>query len=898
MAYDYSFKKFQHQPRINYPEDTFALGMNFTDSPLEPGQSKILVNYDIADDGTSLKPRAGIRLKDIALETYNKNPEVDHHSFVKMQLSYASGTLANQNRYVVGCNPDDKKVYLSNILEDLVHYQTGFVSAGYSTKYLGFGKVKEFENKKIHDLEISNRLSYYGLDRNGIKKVTVMPTPSEDFQYKIIWYIGNTTAEYTKNKFYRCMLPIYVDSEGNELPSNWEWIEINVNVSGISKQVGTVAWNDSYFFFGADSVNGSYSLKNIKTDDGGLNYYANTVTPTELTALEASPNKFNMLLPNPYEFANQIIAGTFVLQGILCYSGNNIVVSPRINTKYTYKLNYTAPANSEYKIVWEWKDYNASEFTKIQEQTVSTTTTAPNISCSFAAPIKESLMRVTVTGYTNGTPNTYPDQVLAIGISCDSETQKSTANSELKNYDLSTATGMCYWQNRLVLWGFEDPIIFVSETNLPEWFPYPNNTDLFDEPIVHCEPYLDYLLVFTTKKLYQLSLLSDGSGWTKTCLQDNLYITDFDATVIKTIKNMVFFKSGNSYYMVVPAASSVTTGGLTIAPIAKSIQSLLDNFSENVVNIIQNVYGYIDALTLIDYYNYVDYNDIVIHYVFETQKSFTDYPTVSTFGGEPPKTQLNFCLIYDTSARTWRIHIFSGASKYYMFRPNATASGMLMCATEISLDFLNPADGKTAPEDTLVFQTFEKNDNVPKDFFLPPQIHLRKDEDITNRVTNWFEENYTFRNYQYLDSGYRTLGYPNTKKRHREFQLRFNNKDEASLKFGFAFCIDGDMRRDMYKYAVEYNTNKDSDKYQTIDVVPKLEEQVFVEPTTILADTEAGFNSWVLNKSKMSEGPLIKARVCFISGKGYNSKVILLSTNETNYNLLGICWVYKLMNLR
>lgn len=875
--YDFSFKKMQHQSRIKYPENTFASGMNFSDSPLEPGASKILVNYDIADDGTSLKPRAGIRLKDIAVASNTKSTNTDYASFVDMQMSYASGTLTEKDRYIIGCNPTDKKLFLVNTAESLAHPQLGFNSAGYSVQGIGYGKVKEYDDRQIHDLFISSRIS-----KNGVVKVRNMPTASSEYNGKILWYVGNTTSTYTKDKFYKC-----VNSS-----NTWVWQEVAVDVSGISKQIGTVAWNDSYFYFGADSATGGYTLRNIKLNDAGTSHVVNKVNPLTLSALEASPNKFNMLLANPYTFANSIVAGAFVLQGVLCYEGSNLVVSPRINKKYTYKLNYTVPSNSKYNIVWEWKDYNATEFTQIKKQTVSITTSAPEISCSFAAPIKDSLMRVTVTGYTGDTVNTYPDQVLAIGISCDAEAQQSTANTTLKNYDLSKATGMCYWQNRLVLWGFDDPIIFMSETNLPEWFPYPNNTDLFEEPIIHCEPYLDYLLVFTTKKLYQLTMLTDGTGWTKTCIQDNLYITEFDANVIKTIKNMVFFKSGNSYYMVVPAARSATAGGLTIAPIAKPIQGLLDNFSSNVIKIMQEVYGYIDNLTLIDYYNYIDYNDIIIHYVFETQTNFEN-PVGTAASAEKPKIQLNFCLIYDTAMRIWRIHVFSGVFKYYMFRPNATSTGMLMGCSKVSQKYSDSSTGQT-----LLFQTFEKNPNLPQDFYISHNLSITDNSDKIDAITRWFFENYKFRNYQYLDTGYRALDYPNTKKRHREFQLRFNNKDEAALKFGFAFCIDGDMRRDMYKYAVEYNTNEESDRFQTIDVIPVLEEMVFVNPSTILADTEAGFNNWTLDTSEFSLGPLIKSRVRLISGKGYNSKIVLLSTNETNYELLGICWVYKLMNLR
>lgn len=816
---DYQFKKFQNTTRTFSSEEQFNLGMNYTDSPIEAGQSKVLLNFDIANDGTSLKPRAGIKVSSAAiLDTaitpllFNVIPDAQHTNisaigdYVYEDVNY---------KYAVLHDTASNKVFVCTITNDI--------------------KVTAIEN----------------LDCSGMQMVD---------------------SELTA---------IYNDYSNMEIHD----LKISPNTPASKKQIGTKAWNGTYFFFATDTT-GESALYNVKFNTDTKRFYINKVVPTALTALEASPNKFNMLLKNPYEFTNSYIAGAFVLQGILPYENEMLVVSPRINTKYRYKLNYTVPSGTTYTIKWEWKDYSGTEWTNIKEESVTFQAgTPPELFCDFATPIKESLMRVTVTKQSA----TYPEQVSAIAINCDTEVQQATANSGLKNYDLAKTKGMCYWQNRLVLWGFDDPLIFVSDTNLPEWFPYPNNTDLFEEPVIHCEPYLDTLLVFTTQKLFQLTMLSDGSGWSKKCIQDHLRLTQYDTNFIKTIKNMVFFKSGNSYYMVVPSA--VTAAGLTIAPISKPIQWFLDNFNKDVKDIIKDVYSYEDELSLEYCYNYINNTDIVIDYIFKDKNNMF----------------VNFCVLYDTEARTWRLHLFESQGIYLMYKLDATTDGILATLINVDFRFNNTFTGTHMFKQAPLIQFLERTYDSPSDYYIPNG--LKYYPEIKDAFTDGpaaaefgnidalFKQVHTYNNYQYFDTGYRVLGNPNNKKRHREFQLRFNNKSEKTLKFGTSFYIDGEDRRNMYKYKIVHNTDSTSPDYGLIEVVPELQTDIHVQSGTMLGETKEDINAWELGVSSFPQIPLVKARVG-VSGKGYNNRLKLLSINEKNYEILGLCWVYKIKNLR
>ena len=165
---------------------------------------------------------------------------------------------------------------------------------------------------------------------------------------------------------------------------------------------------------------------------------------------------------------------------------------------------------------------------------------------------------------------TFPEQVLTAAFNL-SQDDNTNTNLKQENYDLSTATGMSYWKNRLIVYGLpqDKTVLFMSDVNDPTYFPYPNSADLFDEPVVHVLPFLDNLLVFTSTKLYMITLSEDGLGWNKKHIQSNLDIKEWDTHLIQQVKNMVFFKSGNYYYMVVPSTKFTTLNQLVVTPVSK-----------------------------------------------------------------------------------------------------------------------------------------------------------------------------------------------------------------------------------------------------------------------------------------------------------------------------------------
>ena len=608
--------------------------------------------------------------------------------------------------------------------------------------------------------------------------------------------------------------------------------------STISRHIGTFGFNDNYYcFFGN-------KLAQIKqSGDREL------LTPKSLTPKEAVMWGYNMLLENPYNFVcNNTSAGVNLL-GLMPYdANNNLILSPIVNQTLTLKCFYAA-ASAKYKVIWEWKEVTASAWNKIEEQVINTSTNEPfKVTTSFST--SQIMVRITVFEEKANITSDNPLQVLSVGFNFNKEDYGSTANVKPELYDLSTCSGMTYWKNRLILYGVEEDktLLFVSDINDPTYFPYPTNTDIFDEPIIHAIPYMDDLLVFTTKKLWMLTLSEDGLSWSKKLIQSNLYIKPWDLHLIKIVKNMVFFRSGNYYYMVVPKSSS-TTGELTIAPISKQIEYLLNNFEESLKDSVDKLYNYKDPLKLVHYYNFLDYEDIHNVYVFETTKG----------------VYLNYVLLYNSLTRYWRSYMYESDTFMLPYKQDSTQRGELMSIHDKGIALYKYAQG------------------FPKD--------LRYASDGATLVESKY-----FPNYQLLDTGYREL-YTDYKKRFREVQLKINNNSQQQLKFYSEFFIDGSLRKDTSRYKVVHHTDANDPKYGYLTLERELIEPSIIPGTTVLGETSKDTDCWLLDNSLFPEVLFWKIRMP-VSGKGYSQTYTLISMNQHDYELLSISWIYRLLYSR
>lgn len=631
------------------------------------------------------------------------------------------------------------------------------------------------------------------------------------------------------------------------------------NMETLARQVGTFAWNSNYYFLDKTNSKVVYTEYNAATGK----YEFKTKDPKGMNPKSAVTYGYNMLAANPYLFTNEeTSAGTVItFTGMLPYdAANKLCMTPVVNQDLTFKMFYTAPKQGQkYKIVIEWRASATNSWETLKSETY-TFSTLPDVEIKFSPPSEALTLRVTAYAYNNDVADTTASAQLAVGFNFNKESYGATANVENKNYDLFSTTGMTYWKNRLLVWGAPEDrnILFASDVNDPTFFPYPNSVDSFDEPIKYAVPYMDYLLVFTSSKLYMLTMNNDGAAWTQKLLQNNLTIADWDIHLIQVVKNMVFFRSGNYYYMVVPKTGT-TTGALTVAAITKPMYAFFDHFEENVRAILEDMYGYNGTLDLIHYYNYLDFEDVHNCYVFKTNT--TEY--------------INFCMLYSTADRSWRAYVLGSESILFPFRQDATQKGAV-CAMGSTVDYGIP-------------QLLTYTPNNLHDFYVPKNCTL-------DTVTAAFNAAHKFNNWQYLDTGYREQS-SNFKKRFREIQFILNNTSNKALRFHTEFYIDGEQRTSRYEYRVKQDTNVTSENYGVLTIERVLKEGIQAPGTTILGADATDDVSWQLDISTLPDVSFWKAR-CPVSGKGYAPRLIIIAENEETYELLNVSWIYRALYSR
>ena len=604
--------------------------------------------------------------------------------------------------------------------------------------------------------------------------------------------------------------------------------------------VGTFGFNNSYYCFNPNTKQLAYT----KLDQEMGIYKFEAIEPKAIDPKEAVSWGYNMLQENAYTFTDSAFVGTVQLLGILPYdANNNLALNAKVNETVTLRCYYKGP-DKTYTITWEWKELVSSTWTTFATQKSVSLKELPALKQQFSFPAEQVFVRVTFTLEADNTI----EQVLTVSFDLKQSTS-STLNLKPENYDLSTATGMSYWKNRLIVYGLpKDPtILFMSEVNDPTYFPYPNCGDIFDEPIVQVLPFLDNLLVFTVTKLYMLTLSEDAMSWTKKQIQANLDISPWDRHLTQQVKNMVFFKSGNYYYMVVP---SLKTGDLVITNVSKNIEGLFDSFKENIDSLVDLMYSYNRGLELIHYYNYLDYEDVHNVYVFETDN----------------EVLVNVDVLYNTMTRTWRIYIYESKNILVPYKQNATNRGTLVGLYNKGLQFIK-------------YNTVSAKDTYFNFDYMT-------------------QETFVFKNYQLLDTGYRDIN-SDYIKRYREYQMKFNNISHRTLAFSTDFYIDGELRQDMYNYKVVHFTDIDPEdpKYNTIVVEKDLIPRMDIPGATALGEDETSESMWQLDVAGFPDIYFWKVRVP-VSGKGYAPRMRFISYNEELFEILNMTWVYRLLYSR
>lgn len=798
-----------HRTKYMQTEEVFVRGMKYTNTPHEAGYAKTVVNFNIKNDGEVFSPRGGLRVvrsevtRQLLEEDIHSDYCIHHAHMMYIQDENGDATLYH---YILASTINMSRKFLLSNAKLIIEKDNDYIEASCDDTASNAALLMQPFCTAMHEVPIAAPKS-----RSGI----------------------------------------YTSLEGN-----------------------------TYVLLNEDGKNYLGRINATLASDNTLTWTVDKITPTEVQPTQALNYGYNMLKENPYTFVNTKTAtGDIVLTGVVPYDEQGkLLLTARPGTTIDFKLYYKYPetdSSDKYLVQWEVQDLSTGADPVVIQRVRKSKEYTPGAdiilkytpSFNTFALIAKVFRKTEITASdSEWNENQYlqsivtkddylkPAQVSTLSsYHLTANSASSMLNTDAVSFDVGTAKGMCTWQQRIVLWGVSGArsTLFVTEINDPGYVPYPNNSEIFQDNIVCAVPYMTFLLVFTKSALYKLTLNEDGLSYKTTCIQERLGMTEEDANTVITVQNMVYFKSNNYFYMIVPNNKSMQTD-LQMAPVSRPIEYLLNDFEVGLRDIVNAVYNLTYATSdevfqveLLDYYVYVADTQIRNTYKLKITKDDSFY--------------IDLSLNYDTVLRAWTTYLYE-TTQYRMVVYKPTVTGQTQFA---HIRELNHA----ARVSVAVFDEEEPQDNLP----------LNED---ANRA---------FGNYQYIDTGYRGFN-TEFKKRFREVQFHINSRTDSVLSFYTSFVVDDVETQPMYKNIITQVTDKADPNYGVIFVEREL---VDVKQTPQLTKLD----EWQLDTARFPELTVYKIRYR-VSGKGYGGAVRLLSVNESNYELLNMSWVYRLMFAR
>lgn len=836
------YKSNESRYRVMTSENTFSAGMQYTDNPLSEGSAKVLVNYQLANNGTTLKPRAGYNLveENVAVCLAPEDSDYIIHHTAQAYVQSSDERDAYLCRYTLfGAIYD--ATYEETVLgmpKSLFSLAEAKVTIMYSGKAMSTTEPCTIDVKDV----------------NGTDRYFLTLTPAPENIHNVPVLVG-----HSRNGVYTSM------DNNTYVPVIHTWYE--GELFHMERFICLLRMQ-----FDATKQKVSFKLRKLKAND--------------ITAVQAVNYGYNMLLAEPYKFTNKAIStSTIILDGIVPYDANgNLLTSARAGAEIFFHLVYRYPqadvdAGKRYYVQWEIQDLasnsepqvlrsvrSSEAYTPGEDIFIRTTQTTYKQFVLSAKIYYKDIVDAAVyednelSDELNDALFLKPEQVMTIAYYyLTADTDSSTLNVNAATYDLCTATGMCTWQQRIVLWGVQNAknTLWVSEVNDPSWFPYPNNCEIFGDDIIACVPYKTELLVFTKSALYKLSFLEDGLTYTTTCVQERLNMNEEDAGSIIPVQSMVFFKNANYYYMIVPITGSAT-GELQLAPITRPIEYLLDNFESGCIDLLDTLLY--DEVNLVSTQNTLRYN-LFDWWCRLEQKLLKITYKIRVTVDEKYYTYVDLVFVYDTQLRTWTLELFE-STEYRMltFIPSVTTDTIYVMPVRIS-------HAGTALN-LIQQQATNPVDSFPLDFASPN----------------------TFQTVHYIDTGYRNM-LADVKKRFRQIQFRVTNTYSQHLKFFTTFRVDNDLRKGIYRYETDTITDPEAEDYGSIYVSQYLEDPDEVDS---LLDKQAECAEWGVDLSRFPDVNTAHVKLN-VSGKGRMGRFTIKSSNTSMYEISNMLWVYRAM---
>lgn len=833
-------------PRYTTKLSSFANGMYLTNQTIPEGYAKVMVNFDIDDTGTSIRPRPGRSLIEYQTDENLKEKEAIH-LIDNLYLYDRDGVEVVDNKEVMlSFGKYQDGYYLNNITEDRkisesitqnLSHSYGH-SCYYDVDVMAFGKIKLPENlgyipaRKVTDVWAFN------------KRVDDITRPIYTvINNELLTFIGDPVHYYT------------------DLTTN------KVTVPTFTKPI--------------------LSKLKYKKATGWNTFVIEPIELRQINPIEAQNTGFNIMLDDPYTLVDEE-GGSLSILGILKYYNQTrkIKFGTRLGEPVDLRVYYQYPTVGEslqYKIEkldlidkdsdWvtlvefaitfeTYIDENGEVQTKRIENNDNSHTAGAPFWYTYTPDLSRTLIRVTLrVGEDTATEYSFIYE-----LNTDSYNYESL---EGKTYDLSKCKGMFTWLGCVGIYGLKDAsdTLFFSAVDDPGYFPYPNNLMVFDNEVLAVHNYLDNLIVVTVDSIWLVTAGTTINMSTQKKIMANVHLSEIDAINLVVLKDEIFFKAGNDFYVLKPNKYTSDATDLKNYINSTAISRFSLNFEEELTSILNKLYvnkikAEITHFDFGDVYSIVKDNEV--HYIYYVQpKLKNDSNTIISYG------YLAVHLIYNTIVRSWRLYVKKVGT--YGQTPYLYKIKELNAYCEF-------------------LKTYRNTDN-------PGFIITQEDTStVSDLVEGLITPHQEFDNYQYLDTGTLALDDVNTK-RFREVQLNLLNLENNTIRFYADFLLDGQERVSTTRYETQHITDRDDPDFGQIYVTPIEATNVDLMGISTLAEDITEADYWALDLSRFPDLSVVTVRLQ-LQGRGRRGQLQLLNDSLKKYELSDINWVYRTMSAR
>ena len=875
-------------PRYTTKLNAFSNGMYETQQMIPEGYAKSMVNYDIDDTGTCIRPRAGRELiQTIPFDSkvlgpasitdyiyaYNTD-ETEVTSLKDIVLSYGLYTkldtlvsvdAAKDTRpiYVASMTREvDESLYDAGDRGDWILRQEG---AKYTELYGEFWGLS-YDKDEEHFDKLDNQDVGYVIARTVDNAYA--------FDKPFVNSVGRPIGALVNNELVTFCGPKFIVKDFPNTPNRSELL--NFGKPELSK------------------------LILVETPNGTV-VRRRPITPQVLNPLEAGSSGYNVLLADPYTFENEE-GGSLSGLGVLLYAETdgklNTVLAAKVGQTVTCRAYYQyAKAGDSIKYKMEVLDLtNTNSEWEVVKDFGDAISAGPTNYIDQEYVIKYTRFVVMFT-LRKGDDTTTDATDISPPITAN--TDNKYTKYENQTYDLTTGTGMISWQGCVGVYGVESAkdTIFFSDVENPSYFPFPYNIIQFDNEILAVHNYLDYLLVVTVDSIWLVTGNTTISTSTQKRILANIHIPEIDAINLVVLKDQIFFKTDSQFYVLKPNQYTSDATDLKNYVNSTAIANFTQTFTNSVVELLNKVYVLTwqrltaEARKQIRFEDFKVYDthsvvkDSEVHYIYKIKPILT---------GGIELDYLNMHLVYNTLTRSWRMYLVAIGNESVNYNP---------------ILYKNKQSG--------VFCEFLPRSNAEgvSKLYIVKQTRSAVTDDIVDEDWNLTSE---YNNYPYLDTGNVALDDTFTK-RFREVQFNLYNMEQETIRFFSDFKLDGRERIHATSYELQHitdvndpdygviyvtpveNTNVDaqtasdvnSDKYGVIVMAPIAHTNVDLQGSTVTTEDDG----WSIDLSKFPELSMTTVRFT-LQGRGRRGSLQLLNTSLKRYELSNMNWVYRTMSAR